>query len=282
MDWHGELLDLDTYLARIGVEGALPPTSETLRTLIRAHALAIPFENLEIVLGRPVPLELEQLQAKMVRSARGGYCYEHVTLFAAVLERLGFGVTGLSARVRMGTGLLRPATHALLLVAAADGRWICDVGFGYGLLEPLAFADGAETTREKWIFRLARGGEGEWLLYAREPAGLLDLHSFTLDPRYGVDYVVLNHYVSTHPRSPFVGRLMAQCVRPEVRHVLDDTTLTSTRTDGSAETVTLEPGEVPKALEEVFGIVLNGEDTARLVAVLARKPVETDDRSLAS
>jgi N-hydroxyarylamine O-acetyltransferase len=271
MDWHGELLDLDAYLARIGVRGSLPPTAETLRTLMRAHALAIPFENLEIVLGRPVPLGIEEVQAKMVRSARGGYCFEHVTLFAAVLERLGFGLTGLSARVRMGTGLLRPTTHALLLVDAEDGRWICDVGFGHGQLEPVEFADGAETTREKWVFRLGRGGAGEWLLYAREPSGLLDLHSFTLDPRYGVDYAVINYYVSTHPRSPFVGRLMTQCVRPKVRHVLEDTTLTSTRTDGASEAVTLEPREVPKALEDVFGIVVNEEDTAGLVAWLEHK-----------
>jgi N-hydroxyarylamine O-acetyltransferase len=186
-------------------------------------------------------------------------------LFAAVLERLGFGVTGLSARVRMGSGALRPATHALLRVAADDGGdWICDVGFGHGQLEPIELADGAGTTREKWAFRLERG-VAEWLLYAGE----LDLHSFTLDPRYAIDYVVLDHYVSTHPRSPFVGRLIAQCVRPEVRHALDGTTLTSTRVDGTDETVRLEPGEVPKVLEEVFGIVLDEQDTARLVAVLA-------------
>ena len=262
--WHGDLLDLDAYLARIGVESGLAPTVATLRVLMRAHALAIPFENLEIVLGRPVPLGVEELQAKMVRASRGGYCYEHVLLFAAVLERLGYGVTGLSARVRMGSGALRPATHALLRVAAGGEDWICDVGFGHGQLEPIELADGARTTREKWAFRLERGGQ-EWLLYAGE----LDLHSFTLDPRYAIDYVVLNHYVSTHPRSPFVGRLMAQCVRPEVRHVLDGTTLTSTRVDGTDETVRLEAGEVPKTLEEVFGIVLDDQDAARLVAVLA-------------
>ena len=267
--WRGELLDLDAYLVRIGAQGELPPSVETLRVLMRAHALAIPFENLEIVLGRPILLGVGDLQDKMVRAPRGGYCYEHVTLFAAVLERLGFGVTGLSARVRMGSGALRPATHALLRVAADGGDWICDVGFGHGQLEPIELVDGARTTRENWPFRLeragARRGVEEWLLYAGE----LDLHSFTLDPRHAVDYVVLNHYISTHPRSPFVGRLMAQCVRPGVRHVLDGVTLTSTRVDGTDETVRLEPGEVPKALDEVFGIGLDERDTARLVAVLA-------------
>lgn len=272
--WNGDRLDLDAYLARIGVEGGLPPTVGTLRTLMRAHALAIPFENLEIVLGRPVLLGVADLEAKMVRARRGGYCYEHVLLFAAVLERLGFGVTGLSARVRMGTGAVRPATHALLLAEPADDEraWLCDVGFGHGQLAPVPLADGAETTGERWAFHLGRSGApGEWILYAREAGGPLDLHSFTLDPRFAVDYTVFNHYVSTHPRSPFVGRLMAQCVRPGVRHVLDDTTLTSTRPDGAAETARLEPGEVPKALEEVFGIALDDADTTGLVAALAAK-----------
>ena len=218
--WRGELLDLDAYLTRIGAKGELPPSVETLRVLMRAHALAIPFENLEIVLGRPILLGVGDLQDKMVRASRGGYCYEHVTLFAAVLERLGFGVTGLSARVRMGSGALRPATHALLRVAADRGDWICDVGFGHGQLEPIELADGARTTRESWPFRLeragARRGVEEWLLYAGDGA-----------------------------------------------------TLTSTRVDGTDETVRLEPGEVPKALDEVFGIGLDEQDTARLVAVLA-------------
>lgn len=269
--WQSDLLDLDAYLARIGVEGPLPPTVSTLRTLVRAHVPAIPFENLEVVLGRPVPLGLDDLQKKLVCSPRGGYCYEHVLVFAAVLERLGFTATGLAARVRMATGLLRPATHALLRVQVpGEAReWICDVGFGEGLMEPVELADGAQTTGETWAFRLQRDGAGGWLLHALRPDGRIDAHAFTLDRRYAIDYLALNHYISSHPRSPFVGRLVVQGVRPEVRHVLHDTTLTSSRTDGTSETRRLGPEEVPAVLEEVFGIVLEAQDTARLVTHLA-------------
>jgi N-hydroxyarylamine O-acetyltransferase len=268
--WQGDLLDLDAYLARVGVEGDLPPAPATLRKLVRAHVLSIPFENLEVVLGRPVLLGVEDLQNKLVRSPRGGYCYEHASLFAAVLERLGFQVTGLTARVQVGSGVLRPATHALLRVRTpgSEREWICDVGFGEGQLAPVELADGAETTGETWAFRLERHGPEGWLLRALRPGGTADMHAFTLDRRYAIDYFVLNHYISTHPRSPFVGRLVVQGVRPGVRHVLHDTTLTASRTDGAVETVRLEPGEVPKTLEEVFGIVLDAQDTARLVARL--------------
>lgn len=132
--WNGAEIDLDAYLARIGYDGERAPTVAALRALVAAHTTSIPFENLEAVLGRPVPLDVASLQDKLVRRRRGGYCYENVGLFAAALERFGFGVTGLSGRVTMGSGGLRPATHALLRVTTDDDDrvWIVDVGFGAG------------------------------------------------------------------------------------------------------------------------------------------------------
>ncbi|MER7206920.1 arylamine N-acetyltransferase [Streptosporangium sp. NPDC000239] len=271
--WDGETLDLAAYLARISFEGDLAPTARTLRALQRAHAAAIPFENLEVVLGRPVLLDLEALQDKMVRGARGGYCYEHTRLFAAALERLGFGVTGLAARVRMGSDRLRAATHALLLVevpGSPESGWICDVGFGEGPTEPIELVEGAESEQGGRRFRLERSGR-EWVLNSlRSPAdGWLDLHSFTLDPRYPVDYVVINHYISTHPNSPFVNRLVVRRPGPGVLYGLLGTTLTAHRPDGSAEERHLEPGEVPKVLEETFGVRLGPADAAALTARLS-------------
>ena len=95
-----EGLDLEAYRSRIGYTGALDPTAETLTALHRAHVLAIPFENLDILLGRPIRLDLPSLQAKLVHGRRGGYCFEQNALFAAVLDHLGFEVTGLAASAR--------------------------------------------------------------------------------------------------------------------------------------------------------------------------------------
>src|SRR6516164_7620350 len=94
-------LDLPAYLDRVEYTGPCAPTTAVLQALHLAHVTHIPFENLDIQLGRPIRLDLESLQAKLVRARRGGYCFEHNTLFAAVLERLGFGVTRLAARVRL-------------------------------------------------------------------------------------------------------------------------------------------------------------------------------------
>lgn len=285
--WSGDRLDLDGYLARVGYPAGRDrlPSEENLHVLHRAHVLSLPFENVEPVLGRPVPLEVEDVQDKLVRRGRGGYCYEHVVLFAAALERFGFRVTGLAGRVRTGSERVMSATHALLRVGApseADGQdpdrvWLCDVGFGASPLTPVELADGAEASADDWAYRLeARvvppGADG-FVLHAWDVAGdcWFDRHGFTLAPQHPVDYRVGNHFIATHPRSPFSRRLYVQRVLPDRLHVLDGRTLTTYRPgDGSRTERELEPGQVPEALRELFGIALRDED-ARLVEESGKK-----------
>jgi N-hydroxyarylamine O-acetyltransferase len=141
-----DALDLPAYLDRIGVSRAdsRAPTLDTLRALHLGHSTTIPFENLDVLLGRPIRLDLASLQAKLVEARRGGYCFEHNVLFAAVLEALGFPVTRLAARVYMGPpSPARPRTHMLLRVEVGAEPWLADVGFGRdGLLEPVPFDPG--------------------------------------------------------------------------------------------------------------------------------------------
>ncbi|MGW0180325.1 arylamine N-acetyltransferase family protein [Nocardia sp. NPDC003345] len=270
--WNGADLDLDHYLDRIGYLGPRTPTLDVLRDLVAAHTTAIPFENLEAVLGRPIPLDLETLQDKLLRRRRGGYCYENVTVFAAALERLGFGVTGLSGRVTMGSGGLRPATHALLRVTTTDDDriWLVDVGFGAGPSEPYALADSPdEFTLGGWRFRLARGagelGDVEWVLHQFARDGWVDRYTFTLEPQYRVDYEVGNHFVSTSPRSPFTQRPFVQRFLPGMHHILDGRTLTTEYPDGTADSREIDLSEFPKVLGEVFDIELTDDDIAALL-----------------
>src|SRR5437867_3136447 len=104
-------VDLKSYLTRICFEGDLAPTVETLRRLHLAHATHIPFENLDVLLRRPILLDLDSLFAKLVHGGRGGYCFEQNALFAAVLEEVGFRVKRLAGRVRMGATAIRPRTQ---------------------------------------------------------------------------------------------------------------------------------------------------------------------------
>ncbi|MFE7312953.1 arylamine N-acetyltransferase [Streptomyces sp. NPDC057555] len=277
--WGGEQLDLDAYLARVGYDGDRRPTLETLRKLHTAHSAAIGFENIEILLGRPILLDLESLQAKMVRQRRGGYCYEQNLLYAAALERLGFRVRGLGARIRMGEDKVRPVTHALLAVELGGTEWITDVGFGgEALLAPLPLRDGVEERQGAWTFGLAHEEEtGSWLLRSRHEDGWFDLYAFGTERRYAVDYAVFNHYISTHPRSPFTGRLVVQKPGPEERRTLVGRELTRIRPDWSREVREVAPREIPELLATAFGITLTATDAAALVATYATEGADGRD-----
>ncbi|MBC7303564.1 MAG: arylamine N-acetyltransferase [Nocardia sp.] len=270
--WQGGELDLDAYLARIGYDGPRTASVETLHALVRAHTTTIPFENLEIILGRGIPLDLKSLQHKMVQQRRGGYCYENVAIFAAALERLGFGVAGLSGRVTYGvadTGVLRPATHALLRVRTPgeDRVWICDVGFGFGPLAPFELADStAEFSLGDWRYRLERRSGDLWMLFQFGRDGWIDRYTFTENPQFRIDYAVGNHFVSTSPRSPFTTRPFLQRFLPDVHHVLDDLTLITEYPDGTGTTRELDPTELAEVVPGIFDIDLSAGDATSLAA----------------
>jgi N-hydroxyarylamine O-acetyltransferase len=198
-------MDLDRYLARIDYRGPRAADAEALSALHRAHARAIPFENLDILLGRPIRVDLDGVMAKLVDARRGGYCFEQNSLFAAALRALGFAVTTLAARVRWlaPAEVTTPRTHMLLRVDLPDGPRLADVGFGgLGLTEPLRLTADLEQPTELDTYRLRASG-GRFTLEARAGADWLPLYQFTLEEHHPIDYVVANHYTSTHPDSHF-------------------------------------------------------------------------------
>ncbi|MDT3397317.1 arylamine N-acetyltransferase [Streptomyces sp. B1866] len=281
--WGGDRLDLDAYLARIGYEGEARPGLATLRALHRGHVAAFPFENLDIVLGRPVRLDVGALQAKMVRQRRGGYCYEQNLLFAAVLERLGFAFTGLGGRIRMGSSTApRAITHMLLKVDlgvggtepgggaacgpdGSGGTWLADVGFGGGgLLEPVPLRDGATRRQGEWTFGVAAEPRGVWALRTRRPEGWFDLYGFTLEERVPADYAVMHHYNATHPRSAFTGRPVVQRTEPSGRRALAGGRLSVARTGAPDVERAVPAGAFGAVLREEFGIEVSAEDAAEL------------------
>jgi N-hydroxyarylamine O-acetyltransferase len=250
-------LDLDAYVRRIRYAGTVGPTLACLRDVHLAHAVSIPFENLDILLGRPIRLDLESLQAKLVTGGRGGYCFEHNTLFAAALESVGFHVTRLAARVRFGRRETGPRSHMLLRVEADGGPWLADVGFGgSGLLQPMPFEPGPSVTQFGWSYRLVTEGS-ERVLQTGQPEGWADQYAFTLDPQHAIDYEVANHYTSTHPDSPFTRTLTAQ--RPEpgspnVRVVLRGRKLREYRPGGRSAITRIADKDLLNVLAERFGL----------------------------
>ena len=250
-------LDLPAYLARIGFAGEARPDLATLRALHEAHVTHIPFENLDIPLGRGIRIDLESVQAKLVRGRRGGYCFEQNALFAAALERIGFRVTRLSARVRIGGTQVLPRTHMLLRVEADGILWIADVGFGgWGLIEPLPLAEDLETALGAWTYRLRREDDVTWVLQCLEcPLGP-DLYAFDLTRHLPVDYEPANFFTSTHPESRFVTSVTAQQAGRDVRYVLRNREMMTIHADGTHTEMIESNEQVLEVLAVRFGIHL--------------------------
>jgi N-hydroxyarylamine O-acetyltransferase len=244
-------LDLGRYFLRVGYDGPRRAGREALTALHEAHVAAIPFENLDILLGRGISLELGALELKMVGARRGGYCFEQNTLFRAALEALGFRVTSLAARVR-GGGVLRPRTHMLLRVDLDEGPWLADVGFGGdGPVHPLPLV--AANAPEAPGHHLRREDD-LWVLTGDSTGERTDLYAFTLEPHFPVDFEMANHFTSTWPRSPFVQSLTAQRSWPGRRAILRNRDLL-VREGGAVRNETIrDPHHLLEVLDRVFGL----------------------------
>jgi len=253
-------MDVSAYLARIGYRGDTTATAPTLAALHEAHAATIPFENLDVVNGRPIDLDIGAVAAKLVGAKRGGYCFEQTTLLYRVLMALDFKVTPLLARVRAGGGPIRPRTHAVLRVDLPDGPWVADVGFGpSGLIEPLPLRHGAEVRLPIVSFRLVAEGDS-WVVQAERGEGWSDLYAFTLEAQQPVDYMAASHFSSTHPSSPFTQMLFAARVRRHERAVLRDRTLTITRLAGTETRQISNPIEAAAVLAGFFDLPITADD----------------------
>lgn len=250
-------MNLDAYLARIGYSGPRTPTVDVLREVHRRHREVIPFENLDILLGKVPALDLPSLEAKMVDARRGGYCFEHNTLFAAVLEALGFQVQRLVGRVVTAPmPAPRPRTHMVLLAEAGHGWWLCDVGFGaWGLMEPVPLADGTHQQGE-WNVRLRwEEAKASWVASCLEcPVGP-DLFTFDLTPQTPVDYEMANFYTARHPNSHFPKFIIAQIGALGARLVVRNYELQTLRPDGIDKQPIGGEAELLQVLAERFGLV---------------------------
>ena len=253
------MIDLDTYFQRIGFTGPRVATLETLSTLHRLHPAAIPFENLDPLLGHPVRLDMDSLQQKLVRQQRGGYCYEHNLLFARVLQALGFPVTGLAARVLWNApdDAIRPRSHMLLRVDIDGTGYVADVGFGgLTLTAPLRLDSTIEQQTPHEPFRLVRTGD-EWFLQARLRDVWKTLYRFGDEAQLDVDYEVASWYTSTYPSSIFVTSLMVARVVADRRYAMLNDELAVHPLNGPTERrVLASASEIKGVLEETFGIAV--------------------------
>ena len=250
------MTDVQSYLARVGYEGLTSPTLETLRAIHYAHLLTVPFENLDIALGRKIALDEDLLIRKIAERRRGGFCYELNGAFAALLRALGFRVTLLSARVAHSDGGESPEFDHLALRVDLDEPWLADVGFGESFLEPVRIKPGVEHMDRAGTFRTIERGE-RLLLEKKEPGGAWKgQYSFTFQSRRLEEFAGMCEYHQRSPESHFTQNKICSRATPEGRITLAGMKLIVTRNGEREERLLKSEEEWRDTLRERFDVVL--------------------------
>lgn len=249
---------LAAYLARINTSGPTEPTLETLRTLHRAHLMAVPFENLDIHLKRPIVLDAGRMFEKIVGQRRGGFCFEQNGLFAEVLRALGFDVSLLAARVSNGDGTFGPEFEHVTLLVKLDAPYLADVGFGEAFREPLRLVENVEQVQPMGVYRLMREGD-TWRYETRDAAGAWQLeYIFWLTPYRLADFAGGCEYHQTSPESHFTQKRFCTLATPDGRITLRDDRLIVTSNGQREEHPIASEAEYTALLAERFGITITG------------------------
>jgi len=269
------MFDLNAYLARIALDAPPAADAEGLDLLQRSHRLAIPFEDLDVILDRGIRIDSASVFAKLVTARRGGYCFEQNRLFLDALEALGFTARPVLARVWLGATATPPLTHVFSLVSIAGQDWIADPGFGGSYSPILPLAEGAEVEAPDGArFRLAQDAVHGWMLSRdghpgttdgrNTEAGFQPQYSFTLAQVWDSDLAMGNHWTSAAPQSRFRQVRLASLVLPNGLASLTDRV--ERRRAGEEETIVeiVDPETYRTRLAQLFGIGLTAEEVAAL------------------
>lgn len=250
-------MDVSSYLNRINYIGPRDPSAETLLVLHKAHLLAVPFENLDIHLKRPIVLDEERLLYKIVNERRGGFCYELNTAFCALLRGLGFQVSMLSAGVARDEGGFDPPFDHMALLVQLEERWLADVGFGDSFTEPLRLDFRGPQDQNGESYRIIDAEEQHLIMERRESESWKPQFRFTLEP-YPLDaYNDMCRYHQTSPESPFTRKQVCTRATAEGRITVSNMRLIVTRKGEKQERELASHEEWIETLREQFGVDLN-------------------------
>ena len=258
-------MDVQSYLDRINYSGDTTPTIENLNRIHEAHLLTVPFENLDIHLGRPIKLDKARIFRKIVGDRRGGFCYEMNGLFSWLLEQLGYDVTLLSSRSVGADGTLGiEHDHLMLQVKCpadsaeqANIPWLTDIGWGDNFHTPKRLDQmGVEQDDGLRLYKIEEAEDGFFIMSQRNYEEVWEKqYRFSLRPHHYSEYAKACHHHQTSPDSHFPKKRVCTMATPNGRITLSDDKIIITASGVKhAETITAD--QFDPLLKKHFGIIL--------------------------
>lgn len=254
------MFNRNEYLARIGfIQQDSENAVERFIRLHRCHSLTIPFENFNPFCRIPVSLNLDDIFEKVIHHHRGGYCFELNFLFQELLKDFGYETRSIFCRPFSGEGVKLPLTHRLTLVYLDKKTWVADVGLGgNGWIDPLLLEPDIEQTQWNRTYRIIKDDTQGYLVQIKSGDTYRNGVAFSTTPAEESDFIMSNHYTSSHPDSPFVNRIMCTLPTPSGRYTIRDTKL-KIETNGCIQETELEIQTFEDILRRYFNITLPNE-----------------------
>ena len=251
--------NLGRCLERIGCTGSVNPNINSLQTLQKAFLLRIPFENLDIHLGREIKLDSKTIYKKIVMNNRGGFCYECNILFFDLLAALGYQVAYLSARM-IKAALVGPEYDHMVLLVKLEHDYLVDVGNGQSFREPLRIDGTNSATSEGFTYRIGTHGKEHALYYRQPDEEWKPRFLVRLERRKQAEFSDMCHYHQTSASSPFTRHRMATIATQNGRVTLRDRRLSIADGITTQESSMQSECEYHGTLKRFFGIDLAAED----------------------
>lgn len=248
-------MNVDHYLKRIGLERPERADLEALRMLHCAHLFAIPFENFDVQIGRPIRIDIPSIYAKIVEGGRGGWCYEMNGLFGWALGELGFTVSRATGAVmREVLGDVVVGNHLVLRVELPEGVYLADVGFGDGPLDPVRIHPGRFESHG-FVFDLIAIDETWWRL-VNHPRGGARSFDFDLSAADEARLAEKCQWLQSDPQSGFVQNAVCQRHTPDGLVILRGRVLRHIDRDAVSERLIESASEFAAVLAGDFALDL--------------------------
>jgi len=249
------MIIIKKYLHRIQYTDELNPSLQVLKNLQKSHLIHIPFENLDIIAGKPIELDIEKLYNKIVLNNRGGFCYELNGLFFELLRTIGFEVKMVSARVyNKKKGFDQEFDHMVLIARIDNSDYLTDVGFGEFAFSPLKIELNAIQNDERSLFKIEEHDSNYLLVSKQEKEQWIPEYIFSLKARELNEYEGMCHYHQTSPESHFTWKRICSLPTEKGRITITGNTLKITIQENHTEKHIENEIELNKYLKKYFNI----------------------------